>query len=873
MKASRAAFLTVASLLLALVPVVAPTVTVGATPVADPVRPTTQETRLAPAALRTTVGPPTGTPDGDGGGVTLSARSPATGFAVVGITWDASADGVTEVGLRTRDGDRWSAWTDLHAEESLAPGEGPDANRAGTAPVIAGEVEEVEVRIELGEGTDPDARLVVVDPGTSDVDALQPAPAATASAAAPSVLPRSAWGADESMMTWTPEQGTVRGTVIHHTAGTNDYGPDQVPAIVRGIYAYHVDGRGWGDIGYNFLVDRFGRAWEGRNGGMSLQTIGAHASGWNSSTTGISVMGDFTAAGVPAATWSALVQLVAWKLAIHGVRPYDTFDLGGVQRPAIVGHRDAAQTACPGQQLYDRLNELRGAVASAQGQFADVFGSALGNFVKTADDPTVYLVSGRTRHPVTDWSTLMAFQHLGGISLGSPAYVGSLTVGGRLGRFVRDGTSGDVFFVDASIRLRAPSCEMVADYGSACDAAVRLTGSQLGRLTRGPQLERGFVTTNGKLFYVVGGQRREAFDGAAVAGAGFDTGYVRLTEAAISRLPYGDPILRADVVLRGRADGSTYFYTGGRKQPTNADVVSATVLSRLPSASFDAPSLERTATGSGLRGFVRPPEGTGRFLLTDAGLLALDAASRPAESAFTVWDSSLFTGLPHVPTSQPIFLRTVANPAVVWADAGELRPVTALQDLRDLGGSSEPTVRRTSDTSWALLPVGRPVPSPGSLVKGSGSPTVYLVDGYDRSIPVETFAVTDALGVRGVTTVPDATLQDLPSTTRALSPFIDCNGAPMVGAGGSVYPHSRASTTGVPVSVLTAQACGRLPIVWSTISGPVFVKSTHDATVWHVSGGRRQAVRSWTELVALAGTTDPRIHVLGPMMLAQIPQG
>ena len=68
---------------------------------------------------------------------------------------------------------------------------------------------------------------------------------------------------------------------MHHTVNANDYTADEVPGIMRSIYAYHVKSRGWRDIGYNFLVDRFGRIWEGRYGGIDKPVVGAHTCGYN----------------------------------------------------------------------------------------------------------------------------------------------------------------------------------------------------------------------------------------------------------------------------------------------------------------------------------------------------------------------------------------------------------------------------------------------------------------------------------------------------------------------------------------------------------------------------------------------------------------
>ena len=80
---------------------------------------------------------------------------------------------------------------------------------------------------------------------------------------------------------------------IHHTVNANTYTSAQVPALLRGIYAYHTQSRGWRDIGYNYLVDRFGRIWEGRYGGVGSPVVGAHTLGYNEVSFAMSAIGNF----------------------------------------------------------------------------------------------------------------------------------------------------------------------------------------------------------------------------------------------------------------------------------------------------------------------------------------------------------------------------------------------------------------------------------------------------------------------------------------------------------------------------------------------------------------------------------------------------
>ena len=115
--------------------------------------------------------------------------------------------------------------------------------------------------------------------------------AATGAPQPPTIITRAEWGADESLVrsrsrTFDP----MTKAVVHHTAGSNDYTAAQSAAIVRGIELYHVEGNGWNDIGYNFLVDKYGQVFEGRYGGMERPVVGAHAMGFNTGSVGVAVL-------------------------------------------------------------------------------------------------------------------------------------------------------------------------------------------------------------------------------------------------------------------------------------------------------------------------------------------------------------------------------------------------------------------------------------------------------------------------------------------------------------------------------------------------------------------------------------------------------
>src|SRR5690606_21938388 len=104
---------------------------------------------------------------------------------------------------------------------------------------------------------------------------------------------RASWGARGAKEPPSIASSGLKLAVVHHTASTNAYSASQVPSILRSMQAFHMDGNGWNDIGYNFLVDRFGNVWEGRGGGVDKAVIGAHAGGFNTGSVGVSVIGNF----------------------------------------------------------------------------------------------------------------------------------------------------------------------------------------------------------------------------------------------------------------------------------------------------------------------------------------------------------------------------------------------------------------------------------------------------------------------------------------------------------------------------------------------------------------------------------------------------
>lgn len=356
-------------------------------------------------------------------------------FSLLGVAWDGDGglDGTAQVRTRSTTTGEWSHWRTLGTAERTG-------GRA-SAPLWVGPSDGVRARVVADDGSSsaglPEGlELTLVDPGVTAAEAQAGAPAAVppsadgtdatggadgagdtgrpdradgkrgadgtagaapvAFAAAPAADPvppsprpstvkrpvmvsRAGWGAAEQTVTKTPEYNDGIGAVfVHHTGDSNAYSCAQSASLVRAVMAYDVEA-GLGDLGYNFLVDKCGRVFEGRAGGADQPVRGAHTPGFDHASTGIAVLGDFDGSARPTrAALESVARVAAWKLGQYGGSPtgrvtltaYEDSGVYAQDAPAeldvISGGRDAAApTTSPGANLYSRLDEIRRYAASA----------------------------------------------------------------------------------------------------------------------------------------------------------------------------------------------------------------------------------------------------------------------------------------------------------------------------------------------------------------------------------------------------------------------------------------------------------------------------------------------------------------------------
>lgn len=335
---------------------------------------TTPRPAAGPAALRMASA-------GDGGLRRASVRLGLTGrgrrsatvagdpFSSVALTWRSGSPALS-LRVRGLDGvwQPWQAIGHLHDGPTVGTAEWRAARRtSATGLTWVGDADAIEV---AADGPVADLRVEMLDAAAAELP--EPAGGVSARTAPMSrVYTRASWGADESLRTGSPTYlDHLQQVHVHHTAGANSYAVDDVPRLLRSMLAYHTQTLGWSDIGYNLLVDRFGRAFEGRAGGAKRLVRGAHTLGFNHTSCGIALMGNYETARPPGAAVQQLEALAAYKFDVLGqkaLRKLRVASEGSDKYPkgtvaylwAMDAHRDTNDTACPGRYLYAAMDDIR----------------------------------------------------------------------------------------------------------------------------------------------------------------------------------------------------------------------------------------------------------------------------------------------------------------------------------------------------------------------------------------------------------------------------------------------------------------------------------------------------------------------------------
>jgi len=292
-------------------------------------------------------------------------------FNAVALTWSAepSREDSPAFFLRTSgDGNRWNPWQPVHALDQYR-----DATQASAILDASGRFLQYQASLDpgpLGEASRlSEVNVVYLDsaPGSAALVPFGPTAPQEASAgvARPNIIGRAGWGANESYRfrqgkeVWPVERPPVKKIILHHTVTSN--GASDPAAVLRAIYHYHAVTLGWGDIGYNYIVDRNGNVYEGRFGGEGVR--GAHAAQFNEGTIGVAILGNYQSERAPDPLLQGLASLLSWLCARHQIQPQGRSVYNGRDLPNILSHREVSYTTCPGALFTEQLPQVRARLA------------------------------------------------------------------------------------------------------------------------------------------------------------------------------------------------------------------------------------------------------------------------------------------------------------------------------------------------------------------------------------------------------------------------------------------------------------------------------------------------------------------------------
>lgn len=494
------------------------------------------------------------------------------------------------VEVRARAGGTWSRWQALPIDPDEAP-EGAEARRASrrttTQPLWVGTADGMHVRVHPAPGEDlPAGTRVHVINSKGDAkprNVLQraagavlaflgggPSREAVAHPAQPNIISRNEWDANESWRTPGPGiASTLKAAFVHHTVNSNSYSKSESDDLVRAIYRYHTRTRGFSDIAYNFLISRHGQIFEGRAGGITKAVIGGHTMGFNTSTTGIALIGTFATARPPSAAITALKKLLAWKLDVHHVPPtgkvtlvaggnakYDPGDRVSFNR--ISGHRDAQLTSCPGARTYDLLPSIRSSV-NAMGH-PKIYLPAISSSVLRPDGDGVSDVVRLTARFSREVDWTVTFRNRLGSSV--RRFTGTGTSLSRLW----SGKTGSGTLVATGVY----SWTIAAKDASSGHAARSATGGGLSVVTRHP--DGTFLASDDERVWIAPGGTTQDSSGLALR-SNYPPGKAVATgPSEIPRYPddLSDLGVREGALLE-KEDGTFLVFTGGVLRALTAD--------------------------------------------------------------------------------------------------------------------------------------------------------------------------------------------------------------------------------------------------------------------------------------------------------------
>ena len=496
--------------------------------------------------------------------------------------------------------------------------------------------------------------------------------------------------------------------------------------------------------------------------------------------------------------------------------------------------------------------------------YTDWFGSTIGGgfLLKSASSGT-YLIVDNNKYLVTDPDLLAAISPLGPVGTISQEYLNTFVESGELNRVVKSVT-GQYYFVEGGKKFTFSSCDLVAQFGLDCAKAVQLTASQLAAFANGGSMTTYLPGEGSSTYLIKDGVKREVLDQASVQAAGLALPALSSVPVkAFKSLPWGAPIAKNNSLVTNRTTGGkalivngTYYELNSRTA-TDIDFsqwfgVSTGTLSTDGVSQINAMTPVRTiAASTGGQAYLLSPTGKRKISNVEALTLVVPAVA-----------DAIFEVIPNTnqePLVAPMLAKASDDPMVYLVRSAQRRLTISSAD-RSKFGLSNTAIETVPVSAFDQIALADAVIAPGAFVKANNASTTYLIDGFNRALVVSSETQAKTLGLTKPRVLKPEYLKAYNKKANADGVKFSCEAEVLIPIAGkflAVHPIDASAYPGA-ITALDPLTCAQLPR--STTKLGRFIR-TSDKQIWLVAGGKKRAIATTAQYLALKGDRFPLVAV------------
>ena len=496
--------------------------------------------------------------------------------------------------------------------------------------------------------------------------------------------------------------------------------------------------------------------------------------------------------------------------------------------------------------------------------YTDWFGSTIGGgfLLKSATSGT-YLIVDNNKYLVTDPDLLAAISPLGPVGTISQEYLNTFVESGELNRVVKSVT-GQYYFVEGGKKFTFSSCDLVAQFGLDCAKAVQLTASQLAAFANGGSMTTYLPGEGSSTYLIKDGVKREVLDQASVQAAGLALPALSSVPVkAFKSLPWGAPIAKNNSLVTNRTTGGkalivngTYYELNSRTA-TDIDFsqwfgVSTGTLSTDGVSQINAMTPVRTiAASTGGQAYLLSPTGKRKISNVEALTLVVPAVA-----------DAIFEVIPNTnqePLVAPMLAKASDDPMVYVVRSAQRRLTISSAD-RSKFGLSNTAIETVPVSAFDQIALADAVIAPGAFVKANNASTTYLIDGFNRALVVSSETQAKTLGLTKPRVLKPEYLKAYNKKANADGVKFSCEAEVLIPIAGkflAVHPIDASAYPGA-ITALDPLTCAQLPR--STTKLGRFIR-TSDKQIWLVAGGKKRAIATTAQYLALKGDRFPLVAV------------